>query len=859
MVVPGPRYFLYMLVLTTLIHLLWPNATLANSQKRYLVPKKSNTTQGSRTRTRKVIVPRGGKKRVTVPNRGKNACCKPPAGRSGGGLIFSIPINFDSDRTSGAPPPKPTTKTKKKTKKTKRKTSSTITSRGLIYQVPIRQPLRTIRSRHVQTMSAVAISSDEHWLAGGSSSGTTQLWDLTTGQQTWVLPGHSGAVTGLGFLSVRNRGTNGAPAADVLLVTAGKDGMVAIWSLGQRRQLSRFQAHAQGITRLSTHWKSGYFVTGGGISARLWNGMDGSLLATFSDPDGSSIGAVALSSDGKRLASGGDQGTVRIWNLADHKLEKTLAGSAGKVVSLAWGRPQSRGLAAGFQDGTVLLWQNVDGSNQKPQRLKAHSGQVNAMAVSSDGNMLATASADRSTTLWKWPRRGRSRLIRRLTGHFKTVRDLAFMVDDEHLVTAGADKALRLWELHSGKQLAELIALRTGWAVLTGSGFFDGNLDGDEGDRLKALQYSVNRQSFSMEALLERYYIPGLLGRILANQQIKPPGKAPLSDLTEGFPLPPGVTLQLPRGRDGQWPGEITVQVEARDQGGGIDEVRFFHNGRLVDASRRASRKVQKSTAQTGGVETIGYRVRLTNGINRFRAVALSQNDRIISEPATASLTHKTRGKPPPAVLHVLAVGINEYKNKYLKLQLAYSVPDATSIIDRFKKLGEPLFDRVAIHPLMDYQATREGIRNAIINMPGVEPDDTVVLYFAGHGITIDSEWYFLPWEINSSRNNDILRQGVPSQSLFSDIVSLPVQNVLLILDSCHSGGAVDTFTHLAHKAPLAKRMYATGIHVASASSSQQNANEVNTLGHGIFTQAILDGLKGNADYSPADRLVFVK
>lgn len=821
MVTPISRHFFSVFLVVTLTVSFWPDTIRASGQKR-----------------------------LATPHHGEKGCCDPPRRRAPTGLIFTIPITFGSGQAAEKPaaekPKKPVTRTNRR--------SPTLNRRGSVYRLPLRQPIRSIRSRHVKTVNTVAISGDGHWLAAGSTSGSTQVWDLTTGQQIWILPGHAGAVTGLGFFTKSNESAR----ADVLLAVAGDDGAVTLWSLWQRRQLRRFQAHSRPITGLAAHWSKGFFATGGGDVIHLWDGTSARPLATFSDPQRKPVTALALSVDGKRLAHGGDGG-IHIWNLLKGNLEKTVSGSGGGVVSLAWGRPRSHKLAAGYRNGEILLWSNVIGAEKKFQRLKAHSERVTALAVSGDGRFLASASGDRGIVSWQWPKRRRAKRLHHMTGHFQTVRDVVFTPSGRHLITAGADQALRLWDRRTGNETAQLFSFRTGWAVLTGSGFFDGNLDGDADDRLQAIGYTVRRQSFSMEAFLERYYLPGLLGRLLAGHEIKAAGKTPPSNLAAGFPLPPGVTLRLPRGRDGQWPSEIIVQVEARDQGGGIDEVRLFHNGHLLDASRRTSRRVQKATPETGAVETIGYRVRLTDGPNRFRAVALSRHDRIISEPALASLTHKVRGVPPPPVLHVVAVGINSYKNNFLKLDLKYSVADARGIIERFETLGKPLFERVVVHPLMDRQATRTGIRDTLFNLPGVEPGDTLVLYLAGHGIVIDDEWYFIPWEIDGLEEDDIRRQGLPSKRLFSDIINLPVGQVVILLDSCFSGGAVDAFTHLAIKGPLAKRVSATGIHVASASTGQQSAREADTLGHGLFTQAILDGLQGHADRSPADRRIFVK
>ena len=68
-----------------------------------------------------------------------------------------------------------------------------------------------------------------------------------------------------------------------------------------------------------------------------------------------SVGAVAWSPDGTRIASGGYDDTVRVWNAADGSHPYTYTGHSSGVLAVAWS-PDGTRIASGGLDGTVQVW-----------------------------------------------------------------------------------------------------------------------------------------------------------------------------------------------------------------------------------------------------------------------------------------------------------------------------------------------------------------------------------------------------------------------------------------------------------------------------------------------------------------------
>lgn len=108
-------------------------------------------------------------------------------------------------------------------------------------------------------------------------------------------------------------------------------------------------------------------------------------------------------------------------------------------------------LASGGQDGRVKLWQMKSG--KLVHTLKAHRLLVSGLAFSPDGHSLASASWDGTIRIWD-VRRGRQQEV--LTGHNEQIRSLAFSADGKFLASGGNDKTVRLWDAESGEEIKQL-------------------------------------------------------------------------------------------------------------------------------------------------------------------------------------------------------------------------------------------------------------------------------------------------------------------------------------------------------------------------------------------------------------------
>ena len=118
------------------------------------------------------------------------------------------------------------------------------------------------------------------------------------------------------------------------------------------------------------------------------------------------VNDLAFTPDGSKLAAAagepGSAGEVRLWNVADGQLVKVFGGDgpgghkdAAYAVAVS---PDGRTIASGSYDQRIILW---DVESGRPQRtLEGHNGAIFGLAFRKDGKVLASASADRTLKLW---------------------------------------------------------------------------------------------------------------------------------------------------------------------------------------------------------------------------------------------------------------------------------------------------------------------------------------------------------------------------------------------------------------------------------------------------------------------------
>ncbi len=212
-------------------------------------------------------------------------------------------------------------------------------------------------------------------------------------------------------------------------------------------EYNRLIGHDSGVATVAISSNGRIIATGGtDKTIKIWK-FDGTLLKTIKAHK-STVWKVKFSPDGNIIASASHDGSIKLWNL-DGSLIKTFKGHQGGILDIIFSRDAKR-IASASSDTTVKFWKINDNCIETEcniSTLKAHENGVTSIAFNPDDTMLATASLDRTIKLWKLDRDGIYHLLKIFKGHTSSVMDVAFSPDGKTIASGSEDKTVKLWRL----------------------------------------------------------------------------------------------------------------------------------------------------------------------------------------------------------------------------------------------------------------------------------------------------------------------------------------------------------------------------------------------------------------------------
>jgi len=593
---------------------------------------------------------------------------------------------------------------------------------------------------------------------------------------------------------------------------------------------------------------------------RLWDLQQRKLVHTFAGHT-SVITSLAFSPDGQQLASASWDKTIKLWDVRTGQLLRTLEGHTSSVTALAFS-PDGKTLASGSanylvdSDHSIRLWDRESG--RMLASLEGHDSGVALVSISPDNKTLVSAGANGELKVWDI---GARSLLRAIPGTGVAQTALAFHPSGRFIVTGNADGTIKILSSADAEPIATIIAFNDGnWLITSPNGLFDGSAAAWE--RILWRFSSALRDVAPVEIFFSDFYYPDLLTELLGGHEPKV-----ATDITQKDRRQPRLAISL--ADKSAATNEIStryvkVRVDVTEATAGAQDTRLFRNGSLVHVWHGDVLKGQ-STAR------LELTVPIIAGENRITAYSFN-HDNIKSADATLVVNGASSLKRE-AIAYVLVVGIDDYVNP--DYQLRYAVADARAFGAELKQRMP--FATVEVVPLFNKEATRENILLALrllskgaffgfglSNAPPslrlirkAEPEDAVIVYFAGHGTAHDKQFYLIPHDLGYEDSSKVTREAalrlvlshsISDRELEDAFETLDAGHLLLVIDACNSGQALEAEEK--RRGPmnskgLAQLAYEKGMYVLTAAQSFQAAQEVSELGHGLLTFVLVEeGLK---------------
>ena len=722
-------------------------------------------------------------------------------------------------------------------------------------------------TRQAQLAMRLAVSPKNNLVMVGSTYHSFSLWDISTGQKLKSFQ-MSSSFIGSGFWTEVYFYPDGTKALSSRTT-------IKIWDIETGSELKEISQFV-GDVAISPDGKSALVVGPDRATALHFLDLNtGKIIRKLKGHSDSgwrgTIYSVDISPDGKYGISSSFDKTVRIWDLETGQELRRLIGHEGTfregMVNYVKFSPDGRYALSGGSDKTLRLWDVETG--KLIRTFRGHTDVIYSVAFSSNGKLALSGSWDATMRLWDVSTGETLKVFKGHAEGYKSAFDpgvyrVKFTPDNRYALSVG-DASMRIWDIATGQEIAMMVSFEDGeWLAITPEGYYNSSPIGH-----KYLRLLMGEKAYAMEQFYDVFYRPDIVAAKLRGEDIKDLITITMKDAIKS--PPPVVEFTTKISDTDQLKAKVCYQVKST--GGGIGEVRLFHNGKLIqsdgyyrDMAKSTSDKTQLATMNSKAIYENMRSVSIKGKVDAIPTASKSKGDTFedckdidaVPGDNEVSVTAFNRGntvqgyiktinfnskiKPEDPHLYILSIGIDQYKDNNVNLK--YAVKDAKDLEEKLKVQSATLYKPENIHYLLltDREATKTNIVNKVNELSNtIKPQDSFILFVAGHGVLLQNQYYMLTHDYNGLVNdnsvissNEIVEMSKKTKSL----------SQLFIFDTCHAGG-VDTIVsglYDARMSVLAKKM---GLHIYASANDKQAAMD-GYKGNGLFTYTLLDGLNNN-------------
>lgn len=310
---------------------------------------------------------------------------------------------------------------------------------------------------HTAPVQSLAFSKEGDILVSGGRDNAVKVWSLKDLKAIKTLRGH---YSGVRSVALSADGRN--------VISGGQDNRAIVWSLDNYEEFRvlngrTFAGHDDAILAATFSNDGDEILTASrDRTARTWSTETGNLLQTFKEGHDYLAANAVFSPNGRMLITAAADNTVRLWNV-ETGTQALRLDDTGRAAALALSY-DGRWLATGSDQDGVKLWdmqqlQRLSGEHDAAtsdgyQNLDGHNGRVGTMAFSPVSNHLLTCdtngrciltAVDTGEILWN------------VRHHTRRVTGAVFTADGEQILTSSTDQTVSRINAKTGEELPGLI------------------------------------------------------------------------------------------------------------------------------------------------------------------------------------------------------------------------------------------------------------------------------------------------------------------------------------------------------------------------------------------------------------------
>jgi len=297
----------------------------------------------------------------------------------------------------------------------------------------------------------VALSADGRQAAAAGYDGRVRLWrDVQAATDIVTTTESAGAIRCLIFMPDGQHIAAGDDAGGVSLLNSAD--LTVIKRVAEHSGAAQCLAAATGAALLVSGGNEGNLIAwDAGTLEHRWSAAADKLQTAHEHP----LSKLAVSGDGRLLASGDRSGEVRVWDVATHALTSKLAGHADAVVAIGF-QPDAQAVLTIGRDRAVHEWRSKLPATPRLASLEGAPGSLWALALSPDQSTLYSAGRKGYCGAWDL---GTGQLLRQFAGFQGTIDAITLSPDGKLLAVCGwRDRNVMLFDAQTGEKSAERVA-----------------------------------------------------------------------------------------------------------------------------------------------------------------------------------------------------------------------------------------------------------------------------------------------------------------------------------------------------------------------------------------------------------------